>query len=193
MTRARSLALLAALVLVLAACGDDDASESPGTTEATPTTAAGEASETTVAAGDDGEGTDGDLDPPATYDTGDQGFATLTVGDQTWEFQGVLCAFGEEEIGQEGAEFVLSSLQDGLQLYVSIDSFGHSVSINDIEDFENPSVGFVAGGPIAAVVGGDADIVSVDGNQVTATGLFLDETDEDSFEGVEGTLTATCP
>ena len=56
------------------------------------------------------------------------GSARLVVGDDEWTFDSVLCAFGEEQIGQEGAEFVLSSIQDGLQMYASIDSFGHSIA-----------------------------------------------------------------
>lgn len=112
------------------------------------------------------------------------GSATLVVGDQTWTFDSVLCAFGEEQIGQEGAEFNMSAIQDGLQLYASIDSFGHSVSLNDIENFADPSVALEA-------YPGDAEIV-LDGKSVSATASFVDGT-SDSFEGVEGTLEATCP
>ena len=68
------------------------------------------------------------------------GSASITVGDETWAFDGVLCAFGAEETGQEGAEFNLSAIADGLQLYISIDEYGHTVSLNDIENFENPTV-----------------------------------------------------
>lgn len=111
------------------------------------------------------------------------GSATLTVGDQSWTFDSVLCAFGEDEIGQEGAEFVLSSIQDGLQMYVSIDSFGHSVSLDDIEDFENPSVSLNAFGD---------GFVTVDGKAVSADTDFVDGT-SDSFEGTPGSFEATCP
>ena len=52
------------------------------------------------------------------------GSKTLTVGDENWTFEPVLCALGPEEIGQEGAEFVLSSIQDGEQMFVSIDVLG---------------------------------------------------------------------
>jgi len=190
MSRIRALILILTLALVPAACGDDDAS-SDTDGDATTTTAApsgGEASETTEAP----ETTEASEPAEAPAPSGGAGSATLTVGDQTWEFDSVLCAFGEEEIGQEGAEFVLSALQDGLQLYVSIDSFGHSVSIADIEDFENPSVGFTAGGFTAQVVGGEADIVELSGNQVSADALFLNELTED-FTGIPGSLNATCP
>lgn len=113
--------------------------------------------------------------------SGGGGF-TLTVGDRSWTFDAVRCAFGEEEIGQEGAEFVLSGIQDGLQGYVSIDTFGDFVSLDDISDFENPSVSLSAGG---------ATIV-VDGKNVSGTGEFIDGT-SDTFEYVTGTFSGTCP
>ena len=111
------------------------------------------------------------------------GSATLTVGDQSWTFDTVLCAFGEDEIGQEGAEFVLSSLQDGMQMYASIDSFGHLVSLDDIEDVENPSVSLSSTGDTS---------IMIDGNTVTAEAEFFDNT-TDSLDTVTGTFTATCP
>ena len=107
---------------------------------------------------------------------------TLTVGDQSWTFDSVRCAFGEEEIGQEGAEFVLSAIQDGLQGYVSIDTFGDFVSLDDISDFENPSVGLSAG---------DATI-SIDGKNVSGTAEFMDSTSDD-FSTTTGTFSGTCP
>lgn len=111
------------------------------------------------------------------------GSATLIVGDQEWTFDSVLCAFGEEQIGQDGAVFNLSSIQDGLQMYASIDSFGHSVSLNDIRDFENPRVSLDAAGD---------EFIALDGKSVTAEGEFRDDTSE-SFDTVPGTFTATCP
>jgi len=112
------------------------------------------------------------------------GAATLTVGGRTWTFGSVLCAFGEDQIGQAGAEFNLSAIQDGLQLYASIDSFGHSVSLNDIQNFADPSVDLEAVGP--------AEHIVLNGKSVQATAPFIDGT-SDSLDGVEGTLEATCP
>lgn len=110
------------------------------------------------------------------------GSASLTVGDQTWTFDGALCAFGEEEIGQEGAELVVSAITDGVQLYISIDSFGHNVDVNDIENFENPSVS------LASAV--DGEFIVVDGKDVSGEALF---TDYETNESLEGTFEATCP
>jgi hypothetical protein len=111
------------------------------------------------------------------------GSARLVVGDDEWAFDSVLCAFGEDQIGQEGAEFVLSSIQDGLQVYVSIDSYGHSIDINDIEDFENPSVSLSTEGD---------DFIVVDGKSVSAAAEFIDFTGDD-LATTPGTFEATCP
>jgi hypothetical protein len=111
------------------------------------------------------------------------GSARLVVGDDEWTFDSVLCAFGEEEIGQEGAEFVLSSIQDGLQVYASIDTFGHSISLDDIEDFENPSVSLSSEGD---------DFIIVDGKSVSATAEFIDFTGDD-LSTTPGTFEASCP
>lgn len=114
---------------------------------------------------------------------GGGGSATLTVGDQTWTFTSVLCAFGEEEIGQPGAEFVLSSIQDGMQMHASIDGSGHLVSLNDIDDFENPKVSLEALG---------AGFIELDGKHVRADAEFDDDT-SDGLTTVDGVLEATCP
>ena len=111
------------------------------------------------------------------------GSARFVVGDDEWTFDSVLCAFGEEEIGQEGAEFVLSSIQDGLQMYVSIDSFGHSISLDDIEDFENPSVSLSSVGD---------DFIVVDDKSISAEAEFVDSTG-DGTTTTPGTFEATCP
>jgi hypothetical protein len=120
------------------------------------------------------------------------GSAVLTIGDTTWTFESVLCAFGPDEIGQEGAEFVLSALQDDLQLYVSIDEFGHYVSIDDIENFDDPSVSMTADDTAASLNGADEFLVELDGKRATAEGFFIDYS-TDGLEGTEGTLEATCP
>ena len=119
-----------------------------------------------------------------TQDAVGGGSMVLTVGDETWTFEPVLCAFGPEQIGQEGAEFVLSSIQDGKQMYVSIDSFGHSVSLDDIEDFANPSV--------SVSTFGGGEFIMLDGKSFSGSAEFLDDT-SDSFETIAGTFSGTCP
>jgi len=187
------------MALVLAACGggaDDAVGDSPATTSAAADPQG--SSDPSGSAGDGAADGAQDLGDDLAQSLEDQqaaaggGGATLTVGDTTWTFGSVLCAFGPDEIGQEGAEFVLSAIQDGLQLYVSIDSFGHSVSLDDISDFENPSVSLAADPFTAAMTQGPEEFVEVDGKAISATALFLDGT-SDALDPVEGTLEATCP
>ena len=89
----------------------------------------------------------------------------------------------EEEIGQEGAEFVLSSIQDGMQMYATTDRFGHSISLDDIEDFENPSVSLSSVGD---------GFINVDGKSVSADADFVDNAG-DGTTPTAGTFEATCP
>ena len=179
------VALFAGLALFLAACGgDDDSTASEDGAAAAPSSD----DEDPVAPEGDSENLPDDIqdkvdDLEDTQAAQGGGSATLVVGDQEWVFDSVLCAFGEDQIGQEGAEFVLSSIQDGLQMYVSIDSFGHNVSINDIEDFQNPSVSLENFG---------AGLITLDDKNVSAEAEFTDGT-SDSFETVAGTFTGTCP
>lgn len=110
------------------------------------------------------------------------GAATFTAGDQTWTFDKVLCAIGEEETGQEGAELVLTSLQDGLQLYVTIDAYGHSVTLDDVEDFENPAV--------SLSTYEQGDFIELDGQNVSGQ---MTITDGLTSEELEASLEGTCP
>jgi hypothetical protein len=188
-------AALAVFALVGASCGSDDepAGADEATSEAT-SDAVSEAVDDATDAVDSSEAADAMDDAEQFAD--DQaaaleeqqqqqggGSATLTVGDQEWTFAPVLCAFGEEEIGQEGAEFVLSSIQDGMQMYATIDSFGHSISLDDIQDFENPSVSLSSVGD---------GFINVDGKSVSADADFVDNTG-DGITPTAGTFEATCP
>jgi hypothetical protein len=196
--------------LVAAACGGDDDDTSAG--DNADDTAEGDGAEGDGAEGDgdaseDGaseDGADGSSEGP----TGDEdlddfieeqrqavedaiesqggGGASLTVGGETYTFDAVVCAFGPEEIGQEGAELVVTGIADGLQLYVSIDSFGHSVDLQDIEDFENQRVSLSA-----LPFLNSEEFIQVDDKNVTAEASFIDDTSDGAQ--VDGTLEATCP
>ena len=180
-------ACLAAVGLLISSCGDSSSDAD----------SAGEVSATSVAESEAPEDSDGESAQSDLQDSVDEladdledmqdsqggGSATLTVGDMTWTFESVLCAFGEDQIGQEGAVFNLSSIQDGMQMYASIDEWGHSVSLDDIEDFENPSVSLSAS---------NGEFIVLDGKSITAESDFMDGT-SDSFDTVPGTFTATCP
>lgn len=202
-----SVTLAVALAVVLAGCGGGttDPVDSPESAADATTDAGTDGASTEDAGTDDGTDADADVEDSLAGATSTEeleemvegmvddlaeqqeaqggGSATLTVGDEEWTFDSVLCAFGEEEIGQEGAEVVVSSIQEGLQFYVSIDDFGHSVSLNDVENFEDPSVA------ISSDFATD-DFIEVDGKDVSGEVLFVDE--EGGPVG-EGSFEATCP
>jgi hypothetical protein len=118
------------------------------------------------------------------------GSATLTVGDDTYGFDHVRCAFGPDETGREDTEFVLSTIQDGMQLDATVHTrFGHVVTLDDVEDFENPRVDWSAG-EVGRVTGDIAEILRFDGKRVSATAGF---TDGITGATADGTLTAVCP
>ncbi len=180
--------LIAALALVGTSCGGDGDDASNALESVPDVVATGPA--TTIDAQELADDLAGSLEGQQAASGG--GNATLTVGDTTWTFNSVLCAFGPDEIGDPEAEFVLSSLQDGLQLYVSIDGFGHSVSIDDIADFENQSVSLSAERFVAASNEAPEEFVEVNGKEIRATALFVDNLSDDPTP-VEGTLEAVCP
>lgn len=183
MTTRHLIGLLLAAGMLFAACGDDG--ETSTTTPPADSTSTLPAGDTEPAS--PGEDVAEDLVDDLTdlQESQGGGSATFTVGDQTWTFDSVLCAFGEEMIGQEGAVFNLSSIQDGLQMYASIDSFGHSVSLDDITDFANPSVSFASSFDAG-------EFIELDGKNVSAETGFMDNT-SDNFDQTPGTFTATCP
>lgn len=177
-SRHTGFAAIAVLALIVTACGDDAAPSTAATTASTAAASTDESLEDSI------EDMVEDLEDQQAAVGG--GGATLTVGDNTWTFDSVLCAFGPEQIGQEDAVFVLSAIKDGLQLYVSVDGFGDSVSIDDISDFENPSVS------LSAFDAEQGSFVAIDGKSVSAQAEFLDSLSDD-FASYPGTLQATCP
>lgn len=130
------------------------------------------------------------------------GSATLTIGDDTWEFDSFSCAFGYDATQSDVFSFSGSVTQedsDGVLVQLSVDIMDDSgeeryegvgvvygVELDDIENFENPTVDWQARGPA------DEIVVRIDGNQVTAEGTFDDGLTELQLEEVPGTLNATC-
>ena len=175
-----------ALALALSACGSAEDPTAADVTDAATsavTDAQAAAEDAATDAEDMVEEMKEDLEGQQAAQGG--GSASLTVGGQTWDFDRVLCAFGEEETGQEGAEFVLSSIQDGMQFYVSIDSFGHSVTLDDIENFADPSVS------LDSSLATNADsFIQVSGKQVSGEmSVWDDLAGEEKDAAFEG----TCP
>ena len=173
----RVLGLLVLVMVFVGACGGSDDPVSESTSDVSEVIASGDEEEAAEAIEDLAE----TLEEVQEAEGG--GGASLTIGSETYTFDSVLCAIGEEETGQEGAEFVLSAIKDGTQLYFSIDSFGHTVSLDDIEDFENPSVSWSSL---------DDNFIELDGKSASGEAGFVDGT-TDSFDAQQGSFEGTCP
>jgi hypothetical protein len=180
-------------VLFVAACSGDDDDDNGGASQVT---------QTQPPAGDDGNGDDSGSGNGAPAGGGQ---AVLTIGSDSWAFERVYCAFTPEEAGNESISLSAGSFGESpqgvrLQLDVSIydpDEEGryegsgviHSISLDDIEDFANPSVGWSA---TSGFFGMGELFIQVDGKQVTAQTTF-DDSLTDEIEEVPGTLDLTCP
>jgi hypothetical protein len=151
------------------------------------------------AVGDNPTFGDLDRDALATINSrSDPGSATLTIGDQTWEFDNFVCAFGYENTESDTFSFTTNSFGefDGVntQMQVTIaDESGQGrleganvaqrIDFDDVSDFENPSIGWRMRA---------TDTVRIDGDRVTAEGVFDDGLTELEAEQIPGTLEATC-
>ena len=170
---------LMACMLVFAACTGGDDTPSAGDT-------------TTTAAGSEPAAT-----PP------NPGSATLTVGDETWTFDNYYCRQGPEETGNERVSFSSGAFgtYEGkrTQLDASIqdtDKQGRyegegtiqSVTFNDIEDFENPSVDLAAE---SGFLGAPEFVIEITGDKLRIEASFDDRT-TDEIESIPGTLEALC-
>ncbi len=126
------------------------------------------------------------------------GHATLTIGDQVFEFDNFDCASGHENTESDTFSFTTNSFGefDGvrtqMQFTVSDESstgqtegegVRHRISFDDIDDFENPSIDWSMGG---------ADSVSIDGYELSVSGTFNDGLTEGVTEEIPGTLEAEC-
>jgi hypothetical protein len=191
------LTLAIGLALTLAACGgasSTPADNGPGVPGATDDNA-----EATAAAT---KGSGGGNQPAGA------GSATLTIGDETWDFAGFMCAFGHE--GTQSAVYSFSSNSFGthstgarVQMQANIrdesgqgryegDGIVYEISLDDIDDFENPSVSWSSSNSeLFPGAGSGEAVVQIDGKHVTAQGKF-DDGRTDETEMVPGTLDGTC-
>jgi len=166
--------LIVLLVLVLSACSSGTSTETtadqdPGSsdTEATTTTEAMETTTTTEASQPSGSSSPSHI--------------TLTIGADTWEFDGSLCAYTDATPGKDGSQWNVSKVQDDLQVYINDDKFGLYISISNIKDY----------GTFQWEAEGDAVTeLTVDGNDITGAGTFSDLAGDGS--PTEGSVTATC-
>lgn len=147
--------------LALGGCGGDADEDGSGAAPAAPDTAAGE------------------------QEAAGGGTATLTVGDDVYTFDTVMCAIGSDQTGNEDWDFSLSAIQDGLQLSVETGpTYGDGIELDDIEDFENPRVGWASDGD---------GFLAIDDGDVSASTTFIDSTSDVAGDPVAGELVASCP
>lgn len=166
----RHLAVAVALLLAVAtACSDDDSATPAPDLPADDMAAVDDAAD---AAEDDAASA-----PPATG-----GSATLVIGDDTWRFESVMCAFGEDEIGIEGATWNMAARDGSLSLYAAIDADDDVyIELGDLGDDEAPNLMTV----------GAVEIV-LDGTSASGSGTFVDINGDTGVE-LPGTLEAVCP
>lgn len=126
------------------------------------------------------------------------GSATLVVGDTTYEFDNFVCAFGYENTQSDTYSFSSNSIQeiDGVKVQMQLDVADRSgsdsltgdavvqgITVNDIEDFENPAI----------AIGTSTLDATFDGDTISAEGTFYDEVADPSLqEELPGTFEATC-
>ncbi len=154
----------------------------------------GDAASDGPAAADDGA-PDGSGAPSG----GESGGATLVVGDQTYQVDNFVCAFGYSSTQSETFSFSSSNLTGeidgvGVQLQLDVedpsggdrltgDGVNQRIHLDDIEDFESPSVS-VSSNEVVAVFEGD---------DISAEGTFFDAVaDPNRAAPLPGTFEATC-
>jgi hypothetical protein len=115
------------------------------------------------------------------------GAATLTIGDNTWELEGFQCAFESSGLLNDGRTLGTNLIDeiDGVRIQMQIDVEADGTAqftLDDIDDFENPSISYLETTDIE---------VTVDGNTVRAQGDVADETSE-NFDVVPMTFEGEC-
>ena len=193
------LLLAATLSITGTACGGDDDS-SDGVTPSSPNAESTGGGSAATAAPQSGSN---DSQSGSQSSSG-AGQATLTVGDQSWSFDGIYCAFGPEETQNKRVSFSSGAFGevDGsrVQLDASIqdtqeqgryegDGVIYSVSLNDVQNFQDPSIGWSS---ISGLGGGSATSFKINDKRVTVQTTFDNEL-TDELENVDGTLDMTCP
>lgn len=186
-------------VLIAGCSGDgDDAGDDGDGAEATEP-ADGDTGDATEPA-DDGDG-DGD---GGGDDGSGSGSATLSIGDESWSFSDVYCAFTQEETRSERVSFYLSGSGETaegvrIELNASIedeqndgrykgDGVTYKVSVVDVADFENPAVRWLS----LLFPMEDSSLLQVEGKNVSADMTFRDYV-TGAVDEILGTLEGTCP
>ena len=196
-----ALNLAIGLTLTLTACGA--AGSTPANDGAGGPAAATEDNAESTAGASKGAGGSAQPVPPA-----GAGSATLTIGGETWDFAGFMCAFGHEATHSDVYSFSsnsygVHSTGARVQMQANIrdesgqgryegDGIVYEISLDDITDFENPSVSWASSNSeLYPGAGSGEAVVQIDGMHVTAQGKF-DDGRTNEVEMVAGTLDATC-
>ena len=186
--------VLIVLALALTACGGDSAG-SDDTVVGTD----GASAETTVAQpeSESEETSDGAAEsgPPGS------GSATLTIGDQVYTFDNYYCAEGSEntrndsvpfssgafgEVEGSRAQLDASMYDPDQQDSMDAEGVSFSVTLNDIDDFENPVVSWAD-----SFFAEEPPVFEYDGATLRVEAQFDDELTEE-MEQIPGVLEAIC-
>jgi hypothetical protein len=156
------------------------------------------------AAATDGPSSDAPMTDPAPATAGpaqpgpNRGSATLTIGDQVYEFGTFDCASGHENTESDVFSFTTNSFQefDGVRTQMQFTAYDptstgrtegegvvHEIALDDISNFEDPSISWSMDA---------AESVSIDGHEVSVSGTFVDGLTEAVNEALPGTLEAVC-
>ena len=193
----RLASVMVASVLV-AACGGDPDATAPSTTQAaaTPATTSAQPASTTTAIAGETTTTAATGAPP-----GGTGEASLTVGDQVYEFDNYYCRVGSENTGNANIAFSSGAFGEvegnRAQLDASVydaeaqnrmdGNVVRSVTLNDVDDFTSPKVAWVAESGMQA----DPVEFGFDGSTLRVETTF-DDARTDEMEEIPGVLEATC-
>jgi hypothetical protein len=116
--------------------------------------------------------------------------ATLTIGDETWEFDQFRCAFDQNDFPFNASAFGEDTSGVRVQLTADIfDGSGQEITAIELDDIDNaldPTVSWRS----ESSFGGETELM-IDGDQVTGSGLFDDQLTVE-IEQIPGNLQATC-
>jgi hypothetical protein len=183
-------------LVFLWACGGGDSGNNGGGAADSPATEAADSP--------DAEPDNTATAKPADTSGSGSGSATLTIGDESWSFDDIFCAFSPDEARNERVSFTLSAFgktAEGVRIQLDAtiqdpsregrydgEDVIKSVTLDDAEDFENPSVQWTSISGFGTV---ELDF-QVDGKNVTVDAAF-DDGRTDEIETIAGALIATCP
>ena len=196
MTTVLALSILAVLVL---ACGDGDSRNSGGeaVAPADPTQDGPNEGATTAQPPTPGNEAGG-------ANVGGSGEAVLTIGDESWTFDGPYCALGPEATQNDRVSFSSGAFAEieghRVQLDATVqdpeedgrlegDGVIYSVSLNDVEDFQNP---VIAWSSLGGLLGPSETVFEIDGKNASVEAVFDNELTEE-IEEIPGSLVITCP